>query len=250
MEFISSATSGGSVSRHSVFKPDFYLQTATAIFERFYGPVENYHFLALLPSYLERKGSSLIFMIDHFISQDNSGHSGFYLNNLKELTLKINELKNSKKKTLLWGVSFALLDLAEKLEVDLSHALVMETGGMKGRRKEWVREELHAYLCKRFHVAEIHSEYGMTELFSQAYSKGNGYFLCPPWMKIVVRDINDPFEVLREGKTGAINVIDLANAHSCAFIETEDLGRSQGANFEVLGRMDNSDIRGCNLLIG
>jgi len=213
--------------------------------------LEGYHFLALLPSYLERKGSSLIAMIDHFIKNDETLQSGFYLNNIDDLIRKIQELKNSKKKTLLWGVSFALLDLAEKLEVDLSHCIVMETGGMKGRRKEWVREELHHYLCKRFNVSSIHSEYGMTELLSQAYSNGDGYYSSPPWMKVIVRDVNDPFGRVNDGKTGAINVIDIANVHSCAFIETEDLGRLvNGPKFEILGRMDNSDIRGCNLLVG
>ena len=164
--------------------------------------------------------------------------------------LPLNVRGQQRKKMILWGVSFALLDLAEKFEVDLSHCMVMETGGMKGRRKEWVREELHGFLCHRFNVKSIHSEYGMTELFSQAYSAERGYFQCPPWMKMMVRDLNDPLQLVGNGKMGAINVIDLANAHSCAFIETEDLGRvGQDAYFEILGRADNSDIRGCNLLI-
>ncbi len=248
--FTSSATTGSLQSKHQVWSLPYYLNTATAIFNHFYGQLEGYHFLALLPSYLERSGSSLIAMIDHFIKSDTTGHSGYYLNNFDQLLHKIEELKHSTKKTILWGVSFALLDLAEKHEVDLSEALIMETGGMKGRRKEWVREELHSFLCQRLNAREIHSEYGMTELFSQAYSKGKGYFKSPLWMKIMIRDINDPFHYLREGKIGGINVVDLANAHSCAFIETEDLGREdQGLSFEVLGRMDNSDIRGCNLLV-
>lgn len=247
--FTSSATQGYVVSKHFVKSLDFYLLNATSIFQRFYGSIENYHFLALLPSYLERGGSSLIAMIDHFIKKDEYGHSGFYLNNYDDLLLKISDLKTSNKKTILWGVSFALLDLAERTEIDLSHCIIMETGGMKGRRKEWVRQELHNFLCKRFNSKEIHSEYGMTELLSQAYSRGEGYFQCPNWMKILIRDINDPFQPLVEGSIGGVNVIDLANTASCAFIETEDLGRIKQGNFEILGRADNSDIRGCNLLI-
>jgi hypothetical protein len=248
--FSSSATTGSIVSRHLVRSLDFYLKNALSIFERFYGSIEHYHFLALLPSYLERSGSSLIAMIDYFIKNDASGHSGFYLNNYDELVLKIADLKKSTRKVILWGVSFALLDLAEKFEMDLSSCIVMETGGMKGRRKEWVREELHIFLCKRFNLKQVHSEYGMTELLSQAYSQGNGYFQPPAWMKIQIRDINDPFQRLREGRVGGVNIIDLANANSCSFIETADLGRALGdSNFEVLGRADNSDLRGCNLLI-
>ena len=250
IEFTSSSTSGVGVSRHRAWSLDFYLENVTSIFEQFYGSIKKYHFLALLPSYIERSGSSLIAMIDHFIKNDDTGNSGYFLNNQEDLLNKIQSLKASKKKTLLWGVSFALLDLAEKFEIDLSHCIIMETGGMKGRRKEWVREEFHRFLCQRFQVNEIHSEYGMTELFSQAYSKGEGYFSCPPEMKVVVRDLNDPFEAVPEGKTGAINVIDLANVHSCSFIETEDLGRMvNSSKFEILGRMDNSDIRGCNLMV-
>lgn len=248
--FTSSATTGSVISQHAVKDAKFYTQNARTIFQRFYGTLEQYHFIALLPSYLERSGSSLIYMIDHFIKSDSSGHSGFYLHNQEELLQKVESLKKSDKKTILWGVSFALLDLAEKYEVDLSHCLVFETGGMKGRRKEWIREELYKFLKARFKVPTIHSEYGMTELLSQAYAKADGYFQSPPWMKILVRDINDPFQMINAGKTGGINVIDLANAHSCAFIETEDLGRVVYPDFfEILGRMDNSDIRGCNLLV-
>lgn len=248
--FTSSATSGSTVSRHLVRNLDFYLENAQTIFQHFYGSINNYHFLALLPSYLERSGSSLIAMIDYFIKNDSSGQSGFYMNNNDELVAKISELKGSDKKVILWGVSFGLLDLAEKFEIDLSSCIVMETGGMKGRRKEWVREELHNFLCKKFNVKQVHSEYGMTELLSQAYSDGHGYFRMPVWMKIRIRDINDPFQGLADGRIGGVNVIDLANAHSCSFIETEDLGRIAGdSNFEILGRADNSDLRGCNLLI-
>jgi hypothetical protein len=249
-EFTSSGTSGQATSKHEVFNLSFYLKLAEQIFTNFYGPITDYHLLALLPSYLERTGSSLIAMIDHLIRESKSEHSGFYLHNHDELVEKISFLKNSNRKVILWGVSFALLDLTESHELDLNSCIVMETGGMKGRRKEWIREELHTFLCNRFNVKTIHSEYGMTELMSQAYSKGNGYYQCPPWMKVLVRDINDPFTT-QIGRAGGIKIIDLANFHSCAFIETQDLGiMAQKGNFEVLGRFDNSDLRGCNLLVG
>jgi phenylacetate-coenzyme A ligase PaaK-like adenylate-forming protein len=251
VEFLSSGTTGSISSRHLVPDLDFYRSHSEKIFTQFFGSPESFHFLALLPSYLERKGSSLIEMMDHLIKRSKSFHSGFYLNNTEELVDKIITLKNDGRKVILWGVSFALLDLAEKFELDLSHCIIFETGGMKGRRKEWIREELHEYLCKRFNVEAIFSEYGMTELMSQAYSMGLGQYQCPSAMKILIRSINDPFEILTREKTGCLNIIDLANFHSCAFIETQDLGliHSNGC-FEVLGRMDNSDIRGCNLLVG
>jgi len=248
-EFTSSGTSLTSTSKHLVKDLDFYLRLSEQIFERFYGASEKYHILALLPSYLERTGSSLIAMIQHLIAKSNSVHSGFYLNNYDELVQKIEFLKEGEKKIIIWGVSFALLDLAEAFQLDLSQCIVMETGGMKGRRKEWTRQDLHGYLTHRFNVKAIHSEYGMTELFSQAYSSGGGYYKTQPWMKVMIRDINDPFSVVK-GKVGAIKVIDLANFYSCAFIETQDLGRiDQNGMFEVLGRIDNSDSRGCNLLV-
>ena len=250
MEFISSGTTGSVTSQHSVLDPNFYLRNSVNCFEYFFGSLSNYHFLALLPSYLERTGSSLVAMMDYFIKQDSSGQSGFFLKNEQDLLRKLIELKSSSKKIILWGVSFALLDLAEKEEIDLSHCMIIETGGMKGRRKELTREELHGFLCEGFKVEAIHSEYGMTELMSQAYALDRGYFQCPPWMKVILRDVNDPFESVDRGRVGAINIIDLANAHSCAFIETEDLGRiTKDGYFEVLGRMDNSDIRGCNLML-
>ena len=250
-EFLSSGTTGSISSRHLVPDLDFYRAHSENIFNHFFGSAESFHFLALLPSYLERKGSSLIEMMDHFIARSGSVHSGFYLHNTEELVDKIIKLKNDGRKVILWGVSFALLDLAEKFELDLSHCIIFETGGMKGRRKEWIREELHEYLCKRFNVAVVFSEYGMTELMSQAYSMGLGQYQCPAEMKILIRSINDPFEILASEKTGCLNIIDLANFHSCAFIETQDIGLLHGNGcFEVLGRMDNSDIRGCNLLIG
>ena len=249
--FSSSGTTGSLTSRHLVQSLAFYQSHSEGIFEQFFGPLYDFHILALLPSYLEREGSSLIYMVDHFIKRSKSPHSGFYLNDLDALLKKIGIIKGSGRKVLLLGVSFALLDLAEKHEVDLSHCIVMETGGMKGRRKELVREELHGILSQRLNVPVIHSEYGMTELLSQGYSFGNGIFQLPEYMKIMLRDVNDPFTWAKTGKTGMINVIDLANFHSCAFIETQDLGRTrEDGNFEILGRADNSDARGCNLLVG
>lgn len=249
--YTSSGTTASVASRHLVYDESFYLSLSQQIFTRFFGELTGLHFLALLPSYLERKGSSLIAMMDYFIRKSESPHSGFYLNNTSELLQKLDFLKNDPRKTVLWGVSFALLELAEQHQPDLSHCLIVETGGMKGRRKELTREELHAVLCTRFSVPSIASEYGMTELMSQAYSMGKGYYSTPPWMKVLVRDINDPFQVVGKARTGILNVIDLANFHSCAFIETQDLGMiAQEGYFEVLGRADNSDVRGCNLLVG
>jgi hypothetical protein len=207
--------------------------------------------MALLPSYIERKGSSLIYMLDYLIKKSPFAESGFYLNNTEELSEKLKRLDAAGNKILLLGVSFALLDLVEKCQFRLKNTIVMETGGMKGRRKELVREELHEILSKGFGVKKIWSEYGMTELLSQAYSKGGGLFDAPSWMKILIRDVNDPFSYLPNGRTGGINVIDLANVNSCAFIATKDLGKTYSSGqFEVLGRFDNSDIRGCNLLVG
>lgn len=248
-EFTSSGTTGLQTSRHLVANLSFYLQHAEKTFETYYGSLNQYHILALLPSYLERAGSSLIAMMDHFIKKSESTHSGFYLYNHEALVRKIELLKSDSRKILVWGVSFALLDLAEKFEIDLSNAIVMETGGMKGRRQELTRQELHTFLNQRLGTSVIHSEYGMTELMSQAYSMGKGYYRLPPWMKAVVREINDPFRFLK-GKTGGINVVDLANFHSCAFIETQDLGKThETGELEILGRIDNSDVRGCNLLV-
>jgi hypothetical protein len=248
--FTSSRTTGSVPSRHIVPQLSFYVLNAKRNFEFFFGSLNQYHILALLPSYLERDGSSLISMVNYFINESQSSGSGFYLNNYEELLKHIKRLKNDDRKVLLLGVSYALLDLAENFEVDLSHCLIMETGGMKGRRKELTREELHEILKKKFHVDVIHSEYGMTELMSQAYSKEGGLYSSPPWMRAVVRDLNDPFKLEPIGKIGGINVIDLANLHSCSFIETQDLGKVyQNGRFEVLGRFDNSDIRGCNLLV-
>jgi hypothetical protein len=248
--FLSSGTTGMQQSKHYVTDVKLYEQSFKKGFYSFYGNIEDYTVLALLPSYLERKGSSLIYMVDHLIKDSKKTESGFYLHNLKELADKLKWLDKVNRKVLLIGVTYALLDLIELDKFDLKNTIVMETGGMKGRRKEMIREELHQILCNGFGVSEIHSEYGMTELLSQAYSKGNGIFECPPWMKILIRDTEDPFTFLPNEKSGGINVIDLANINSCSFIATQDLGKTyQNNTFEVLGRFDNSDIRGCNLMV-
>lgn len=247
--FTSSGTTLQQKSSHAVQSLSFYEANCQKTFEYFFGPITTYHFLALLPSYLEREGSSLIAMSEHFIKKSGSHQSGFYLNNKEELIRCLAGLKNDKRKPLLLGVSFALLDLAEEYEADLSHCIVMETGGMKGRRKEITREELHAILKSRLNIDAVCSEYGMTEMLSQAYSKGGGMCATPPWVRVLVKEVNDPFAV-EKGRTGILNIIDLANIRSCAFIETRDLARiTQEGYFEVLGRMDNSDIRGCNLMV-
>lgn len=248
--FLSSGTSGENQSKHYVKDIEVYRQSFVKGFEQFYGQLTDYCFLALLPSYMEREGSSLIYMTEYLVKHSNHPLSGFYLNNYDELIKTIATLKQQKQKTILIGVSFALLDLAEQHQLDLSDIIIMETGGMKGRRKEMTRNELHSIYKERFNVKEIHSEYGMTELLSQAYSKGNGIFKTPNWMKILIREPNDPFNLLNPNKTGGINVIDLANYNSCSFIATQDLGKTFDDNsFEVLGRFDNTDLRGCNLLI-
>ncbi len=245
-------TSSGAVqSRHYVKDAAVYEKSYRKGFTHFYGPIENYCVLALLPSYLEREGSSLIYMADDLIKRSGHRHSGFYLHNYEDLIKKLGMLDSQGQKVLLLGVTYALLDLAERHQFSLNHTIIMETGGMKGRRTEMVREELHAVLYGRFGVDAIHSEYGMTELLSQAYSNGKGVFYCPPWMTVMIRDTNDPFSYLAYNRTGGINVIDLANVHSCSFIATQDLGRNHAdGSFEVLGRFDNSDLRGCNLLVG
>lgn len=250
-KFESSGTTGLSVSRHYVVDTELYEKSFFKGFNHFYGSVEEFLIATLLPSYAERKNSSLVYMMDRLIKKSNNELSGFYHNNTSEMLSNISQGKKKNMKILLMGVSFALLDLAEHASPDLSGVIVMETGGMKGRRKEITREELHSILTKRLNVSTIHSEYGMTELFSQAYSKGNGLFYCPPWMKIAIRDPQDPLSVITEpGITGGINIIDLANLHSCSFIATSDLGKlHEDSGFEVLGRFDSSDVRGCNLLI-
>lgn len=248
--FLSSGTTGQNQSKHLVKNLKIYEESFTKGFSQFYGNVEDYCFLALLPSYMEREGSSLIYMTEYLVRHSNHPLSGFYLDDYDKLIETIRQLKVSNQKIILLGVSFALLDFAEKYQVDLSDVIIMETGGMKGRRKELTRAELHQIYKERFNVSVIHSEYGMTELLSQAYSFGEGIYQSPNWMKILIRDINDPFTFLPSQKTGGVNVIDLANIDSCAFIATQDLGKKNNDNsFEILGRFDNSDLRGCNLLI-
>ncbi len=248
--FESSGTTGQAAGKHYIADISVYETSFRNGFEHFYGKAGNYCFLALLPAYMERQGSSLLYMANDLVSRTKQNGSGFYLHNLDELIAKLEQAEATGQRSILLGVSYALLDLAEKKKLRLRHTTVMETGGMKGRRREMVREELHGILREACGVTEIHSEYGMTELLSQAYSKGEGIFRCPPWMKVLVRDTNDPLKLIGTGRTGAINVIDLANINSCPFIATEDLGKlhKDGA-FEVLGRFDNSDLRGCNLLV-
>lgn len=249
--FTSSATTGQTVSKHFVKYLDVYETSFLKAFELFYGNPDQYCILALLPHYLEREGSSLVYMADALIRRSGHAQSGFFLHDHEALINTIEDLRNKKQKTILLGVTYALLDLAERQVPLGKDFIVMETGGMKGRRKELVKEELYAILKPALQVDAIHSEYGMTELLSQAYSKGAGLFSCPPWMKILTRDANDPFSYTAGGKSGGINVIDLANLYSCSFIATKDLGKIHpDGTFEVLGRFDNSDIRGCNLMVG
>ena len=248
--FTSSGTTGSVTSKHFVTDINFYKQSYLNGFSHFYGNIKEYTVLALLPNYLERNGSSLVFMVDDLIAKSKNSDSGFYLNNLDELAKKIINLDKKGQKILLIGVSFALLDLIEKQQFKLKNTIIMETGGMKGRRKELIRNELHQLLQDGFGVDEIHSEYGMTELLSQAYSKGNGVYETPPWMKILTRDTEDALTILPTEKAGGINIIDLANYNSCSFIATQDLGKVyQNGTFEIIGRFDNSDIRGCNLMV-
>ena len=308
--FESSGTTGQNTSQHHVQDPEFYLEIAEQIFEKIYGKLSDYQIFALLPSYLERTNSSLVYMVEHFIKKTGNPNSGFYLDDYEALTKalkgdmrqemgeiehrtsktqnRISNIKHQTSKILLIGVTFGLLDFAESqtagVAVDLSflqdidNLIVMETGGMKGRRKELLREEVHEILTKAFHVESIHSEYGMTELLSQGYSKGEGVFELPVSMKIMLRDVNDPFHYITNSRSGGINVIDLANIDSCCFVETKDLGSwvesssmrassvktqttakellsplsvssQTTAQFRILGRFDNSDIRGCNLMI-
>ena len=248
--FTSSGTTGMITSKHLVTDASVYEESYRKGFSQFYGNIEDYVVLALLPSYLEREGSSLIYMVEDLITLSNRPESGFYLHNHDELIENLIKLDQSGQNVILIGVTYALLDLIEKQSFQLKNTIIMETGGMKGKRKEMIREELHEQLCNGFGVSVIHSEYGMTELLSQAYSLGNGVFECPSWMHILLRDTEDALTYVPNGKTGGINVIDLANINSCSFIATQDLGKKNPNNsFEVLGRFDNSDIRGCNLMV-
>jgi phenylacetate-coenzyme A ligase PaaK-like adenylate-forming protein len=248
--FTSSGTTGMVTSKHLVTDVSIYEESYRKAFSQFYGNIEDYVVVALLPSYLEREGSSLIHMVDDLIQLSNQADSGFYLRNYDELIEKLIQLDQSGQNVILIGVTYALLDLIEKHPFQLENTIIMETGGMKGKRKEMIREELHQELCNGFGVKSIHSEYGMTELLSQAYSLGDGIFECPSWMQISIRDTEDALSYIRDGKTGGINVIDLANINSCSFIATQDLGKKySNGSFEVLGRFDHSDIRGCNLMV-
>ncbi len=248
--FLSSGTTNINRSKHFVASEALYRKSFVKAFEQFYGKVEDYCFLALLPGYIERQGSSLIYMVQELMRISDKPDNGFYLNDFEALKASIEKLENKRQKYILIGVSHALLDFAEAHKIALNHGIVIETGGMKGRRKELLKEELHNFLKSAFQISEIHSEYGMTELLSQAYSKGKGLFSSPHWMKILIRDSYDPFSYLGTGKSGGINVIDLANIYSCSFIETKDLGKiHHNGQFEIIGRFDNSDIRGCNLLL-
>ncbi len=257
--FESSGTTGSINSRHFVKDIQLYKESFSKGFGIFYGPVKDWCIIGLLPSYLERQNSSLVYMVNELIQKGGHENSGFYLNEFEQLFNLLTELKEKKQKTLLIGVTFGLLDFAEEYSSRFypelfNHTIIMETGGMKGRRKEMIRQEVHDILIKDFHVPVIHSEYGMTELLSQAWSDGNGIFKCPPWMKVLVRDEEDPLHVRHlEGVrhvSGAINIIDLANIYSCSFIATDDAGRIfPDGSFEVLGRIDNSDLRGCSLMV-
>lgn len=247
--FESSGTTGMETSKHLIKDVDFYHSHSQRLFEEKFGLLTDTYVLALLPSYLERNNSSLVSMVEHFITKSGSAYSGFYLNNLKELVKTLSELKEESKKVVLFGVTFALLDLAGQYDVDLSHITLIETGGMKGRREEVTREELYEVLRNKLNIQHIYSEYGMTELLSQAYGK-NARFTLPNSMKVIIREVSDPFSIAPIGKTGGVNVIDLANVDTCSFIETQDLGRiNANGTFEVLGRFDNSALRGCNLLV-
>lgn len=250
LTFKSSATGGHGQSIHHLSSIDTYKKGSELTFEQFYGKPEEYCVLALLPSYLERGDSSLVEMCQRFIMRSMDKDSGFYLDNLKALSHVLKQKQAAHKPCLLIGVSFALLDLAEQYPMNLESLIIMETGGMKGRRKEMIRTELHAHLQAAFNVSKVHSEYGMTELLSQAYSKGAGVFETPPWMQVLIRQTDDPFGMAAIGKTGGVNVIDLTNIDSCAFIETMDLGRMRAnKTFEILGRFDHAEVRGCNLMV-
>lgn len=248
--FESSGTTQTGNSKHEVKELAIYQESFRAAFTQFYGKVDSYCVLGLLPSYLERKGSSLVYMVDDMIRESQHPQSGTYLYDHAKLAEVLQSLEAAQQPTLLIGVTFALLDFAAQYPMPLQHTIVMETGGMKGRREEWTREQVHQELQQAFSISNVHSEYGMTELLSQAYSQGNGLFSCPPWMRVLLREEEDPFNILQTvGARGVVNVIDLANLYSCSFIATEDAGKLHANNqFEVLGRVDYSDIRGCSLM--
>jgi hypothetical protein len=247
--FRSSGTGSYVPSCHHVHDPGLYQASFLKCFEIFYGPPARWCILALLPSYLERGDSSLVYMAGKLIEKSRHPDSGFYLEDMAALAARLMELEKQPAGILLLGVSFALLDLVENHDLSLKKTVIMETGGMKGRRKELTREELHSILKAKTGATRIHSEYGMTEMLSQAWSRSEGRFSSPPWMKVIIRDSYDPFSYMPSGRSGGINIIDLANMDSCAFLETSDLGRLHpDGRFEVIGRFDNSEVRGCNLL--
>jgi len=248
MTFESSSTTGDTTSKHYVFSDELYRASLLNGFQRFYGDPAQYTFLALLPSYLERKNASLVHMADTLMKTGSHAKNGFYLDEWEKLYEVLQQLETTAQPSILIGVTFALLDFAAAFPMHLNHTIVMETGGMKGRREEWTRKQVHNYLSERWHTASIHSEYGMTELLSQAYARQNGVFSPAATMQVLVRDINDPLTVQNAG-SGCLNIIDLANVDSCAFIATEDLGNVyEDGSFEVLGRMDHAALRGCSLM--
>ena len=249
LTFQSSGTTGMERSRHLIKDAALYRQSLLACFQHFYGPPSDYVFLALLPNYLEQQNSSLVYMMETLMHESGRPENGYYLYNHEDMYQKLVQLRDNQQKTILWGVTFALLDFAERYTLDFPQLIVFETGGMKGRRKEMVKEELYSILCKAFAVPCIHSEYGMCELLSQAYSKGGNVFATPPWMQLRLRSEKDPFDGSDTMDTGVINVIDLANLYSCSFIATEDLGRRHPHGIEILGRMDHSQTRGCSLMV-
>lgn len=250
MVFESSGTTGMQSSRHFIKDLSLYERSFSEGFRYFYGAPEDYCFLALLPSYLERQNSSLIYMMEKLMEQSGHPENGFYLYNHEELKERLLFLDRQGQKTLLWGVTYALLDFCEEQQFQLQNVVILETGGMKGKREEITREALHQILKRHFGVAAIHSEYGMAELLSQAYSKGDGIFRTPPWMKVMIREADDPLSYCPTGKTGGVNIIDLANINTCSFIATQDLGKiNLDHSFEISGRFDAADIRGCNLLV-
>jgi len=249
--FESSGTSGQNPSKHYVKRLNLYRESFRKAFELFYDSPSEYCILALLPSYLERQGSSLVLMVKELMEQSSHSSNAFFLDDFEGLHNTLKKLKAAQQKTILIGVTFGILDFLEKYKIEFPELIVMETGGMKGRRKELLRSEVHAIIKDGFNIENVHSEYGMTELLSQGYSNGKGIFKCPPWMKVLVRDVNDPFSYCSDGKTGGVNIIDFANLHSCSFIATQDLGRKlEDDSFEILGRFDQSEIRGCNLMVG
>lgn len=246
--FESSGTTGQIPARHEIVDPTVYEKSFTLGFKQRWGPPTDHCILGLLPSYLERSHSSLVYMVKHLMSQSGHPSNGFYLHDHQKLSDTLANLEREGQATILFGVTYALLDFAEDFPIQLQHTQIIETGGMKGRKQEMTREEVHEKLKKQFNLNQIHSEYGMSELMSQAYTKADGNFACPPWMRLLVRDVNDPFDIQTDGR-GAINIIDLANLHSCSFLATEDVGEVfQDGRFVIQGRMDASEIRGCSLM--